>query len=89
MFVEWSSTKHILLSKPLNLIDCHDNQKGKFAKNVQKSTPQKLYDPICGIMLKLGRNVQSISLYKMIVFFFFVFFFIAVYALLVVKATFP
>ena len=28
------------LSKPLNLIG---NQKAKFAENIQKSTPQKLY----------------------------------------------
>ena len=32
-----------LLSKPLHLIGCHDNQKAQFAKNIQKSTPQKLY----------------------------------------------
>ena len=31
------------LSKPLNLIGCHGNQKAKFAKNIQKSTPQKLF----------------------------------------------
>ena len=31
------------LSKPLNLIGCHGNQKAEFAKNIQKSTPQKLY----------------------------------------------
>ena len=31
MFVEWSSIKD------------HGNQKAKFAKNIQKSTPQKLY----------------------------------------------
>ena len=61
MFVEWSSTKYILLSKPLYLIDCHGNQKAEFAKNIQKSTPQNLY---WGIKLKLCRNVHSISLYK-------------------------
>ena len=44
MFVEWSSTSVYFLSKPLNLIGCHGNQKAEFAKkNVQKSTPQKLY----------------------------------------------
>ena len=31
------------LSKPFNLIGCHGNQKAKFAKNIKKSTPQKLY----------------------------------------------
>ena len=31
-----------ILSKPLNLIGCHGNQKAEFAKNVQKSTLQKL-----------------------------------------------
>ena len=31
------------LSKPLNLIGCHGNQKAQFAKNIQKSTPQKLH----------------------------------------------
>ena len=43
MFVEWSSTNMYFLSKPLNLIGCHGNQKAKFVKNIQKSTPQKLY----------------------------------------------
>ena len=44
MFDEWSSTKHnfFVLSKPLNLIGCHGNQKSDFAKNIQNST-QKLY----------------------------------------------
>ena len=31
------------LSKPLNLIGCHGNQKTEFVKNIKKSTPQKLY----------------------------------------------
>ena len=31
-----------VLSKPLNLIGCHGNQKAEFAKIIQKST-QKLY----------------------------------------------
>ena len=43
MFVEWSSTKHILFVQPLNLIGCHGKQKGQFAKNIKKSTPQKVY----------------------------------------------
>ena len=38
----WSSTKHILLSKPLNLIGCHGKQKAKFAKNSENLTLQKL-----------------------------------------------
>ena len=44
MFVEWSSTKHILFTKPLNLIGCQGNKKGKFPKDIKKSTPQKLYE---------------------------------------------
>ena len=32
-----------VLSKPLNLIGCHGNQKAKFATNIQKSTPEMLY----------------------------------------------
>ena len=43
MFVEWSSANLYILSKPLNLIGWHENHKTKFAKNIQKSTPQKLY----------------------------------------------
>ena len=30
------------LSKPLNLVGCHRNQKAKFATNIQKVTLQKL-----------------------------------------------
>ena len=41
MFLECSSTKHIILFKFLILIDCHGNQKAKYAK--QKSTSQKPY----------------------------------------------
>ena len=43
MFVEWSSAKHLLFTKPLNLIGCQGNQKAKCPKNIEKSTPQKLY----------------------------------------------
>ena len=32
MFFEWSYTKIYFLSKPLNLIGCHGNQKAQFAK---------------------------------------------------------
>ena len=32
-----------ILSKPLNLIGYHGNQKAKFVKNIKKSTSQKLY----------------------------------------------
>ena len=39
MFIGWSSTKHIFLSKPLKLIVCHGNQKAQFVKHFQKSTP--------------------------------------------------
>ena len=36
MFVEWSSSKHILFfSKPLNLIGCKGIQKSKFQKVIQ------------------------------------------------------
>ena len=31
------------LSNLLNLIGCHGNQKDNLQKNIQKSTPQKLY----------------------------------------------
>ena len=31
------------LSKPLNFIGCHGNQKATFAKNIKTSTPQQLY----------------------------------------------
>ena len=44
---------------------CHGNQKAYFAKNIKKSTPQKLYG---GMKLKLSRNFHSISFYKIIVF---------------------
>ena len=37
MFLEWFSTK------PLNLVGYHGNQKAKFAKNIKKITPQKLF----------------------------------------------
>ena len=31
-----------ILSKPLNLIDCHGNEIAKFAKNIKKSTPHNM-----------------------------------------------
>ena len=62
MFVEWSSTKYTFLSKTLNLICCHGNQKVKFAKNIKKINSS---EAIWGIKLKLCRNVHSISLYKL------------------------
>ena len=47
------------LSKPVDLIGCHGNQKAEFAKNIQKST-RKLSGSC--------RNVHSIIFYKSIVF---------------------
>ena len=47
------------LSKPLDLIGWHGNQKAEFAKNIEKST-QKLSGSC--------RNVHSIRFYKSIVF---------------------
>ena len=32
VFVEWSSTKHILFVQTSQLTGCHDNQKANFAK---------------------------------------------------------
>ena len=32
MYLEWSSTKHTFLLKPLNLFGYHGNQKAKFEK---------------------------------------------------------
>ena len=42
MFLDYSSPNTSFLSKPLNLISCHDNRKAIFAKNINKSTHQKL-----------------------------------------------
>ena len=41
IFIEWSSTKHMILV--LNLIGCHGSKKAKLAKNIKKSTPQKVF----------------------------------------------
>ena len=73
MFAEWTSTKQAniyLLSKPLNFIGCHGNQRAEFAKNIQKLNPQKgeEWGGRWGVKLKLCRNVHRISLYKNIVF---------------------
>ena len=51
-----------ILSKLLNLIGCHGNQKDKFAKKYSKIISPKA---IRGMKLKLHRNVHNISLYKM------------------------
>ena len=50
----------LFLSKPLNLIGCHDNQKDKFAKEFSKL----ISEAETGIKLKSCRNVYNISLYK-------------------------
>ena len=47
------------VSKPLNFISCHGNQKAKFLKKKINSS-----EAIWGIKLKLCRNVHSMSLYK-------------------------
>ena len=49
------------LSKPLNLIGFHDNQKAKFEKKYSKIISS---EAIRGIKLKLFGNVYNISLYK-------------------------
>ena len=47
-----------ILSKPLNLIGCHGNQKAKFVKKYKKN----ISEAIRGMKLKLCRNVHNISL---------------------------
>ena len=42
MFVEWSSTKHILFVQTIQFV-CHGNQKAKFVKYINESTSPKLY----------------------------------------------
>ena len=54
----------LILSKPLNLIGCHDNRNDKFAKEYSKI----ISEAIRGMKLKLCRNAHKISLYN---FFFF------------------
>ena len=54
-----------ILSKPLNLIGCHDNRKDKFAKIYSKSISS---EAIMRMKLKLCRHVCNISLYKNCVF---------------------
>ena len=54
-----------ILSKLLNLIGCHGNQKVKFAKKYSKIFSEEAR----GMNLKLCRNVHNISLYKNCVFF--------------------
>ena len=54
------------LSKPLNSIGCHGNQKAQFAHKKSKINSS---EAICGIKLKLCRNVHSISFYKSVVFY--------------------
>ena len=49
------------LSKPLNLIGFHSNQKAQFVKNIKKINSS---EAVWGIKLKLCRNVHSISLFK-------------------------
>ena len=49
------------LSKPLNLIGCHGNQKAKFEKKYKKIIYS---EAIRGIKLKVCRDVHNISLYK-------------------------
>ena len=65
MFLEYSSTIHMNLSKWLNLIGCHDNIKGKFSKKYLKINSS---EAVWGIKLKLCKIVSNNSLYKMIVF---------------------
>ena len=49
-----------ILSKPLNWIGCHGNQKDTFVKKYSKI----ISDAIRGMKLQLCRNVHNISLYK-------------------------
>ena len=49
-----------ILSKALNWIGCHGNQKDTFAKKYSKI----ISDAIRGMKLQLCRNVHNISLYK-------------------------
>ena len=49
------------LSKPLNLIGCHGNQKAKFEKKYSKLIYS---EAIRGIKLKLCKNVHNIPLQK-------------------------
>ena len=56
-----------ILSKPLNLISCHDNWKAKFAKKYSKIISS---EAIRGMKLKLCRNVHNIMLYISCVFYF-------------------
>ena len=55
-----------ILSKSLNLIDCHGNIKGKFSKNYLKIFSSKM---IWGLKLKLCIDVHDISLYIKYVFY--------------------
>ena len=59
MFVEQSSIKHMILSKPCNLIGWHGNPKAKFAKKYSKLNSS---EAILRRKQKLFRNVQSIIL---------------------------
>ena len=61
LFLVLSCNKHFNLWKPFNLIGCHGSQKAKFAKTNYKINCWK---DKWGIMLKLCRNILSISLYK-------------------------
>ena len=54
------------LSKALNLIGCHGNQKDKFAEKYSKIISS---EAIWRMKLKLCRNVHNISLYKKCVFY--------------------
>ena len=54
-----------ILSKLLNLIGCHGNQRAKFMKKYKKNISSEV---LTGMKLKLCRNVHNISLYKNYVF---------------------
>ena len=56
----------LILSKRLNLIGYHSNQKVRFAKKYSKVISS---EGIKGMKLKLYRNVHNISLYKRYVFY--------------------
>ena len=48
MVVEWSSTNHVILVKPLNSIGCHGNRKAKFMKHIKTRGPLVLFrSPDC------------------------------------------
>ena len=47
-----------ILSKPLNLISCHGNQKDKFAKKYSKIISS---EAVRGMKLKLCRNIHNIN----------------------------